>query len=363
MSAAVATLRYMTLRRALIVAVASALVLTGCGAAEKLSPRDAVRDAIKETTSQKEGTFTLTVAGSEADLNAVFNQGKPLSDEDRKGLNLLRNGHIAVSTAEGKFGLDIKAGDLEHALELRYVDKKLYARADVAGLAKLFGASPDEINEMVQGMTSQAGFEFLGAAATGKWLVADFSALKNIFEGLGKQFGLDPAAGETQGSTATSGAPGAGQFQALKDALGKAMNEDVSIEELKSDEVGDHYLAKVASMRAFYAKVRPIFEQHAGTLGHDLPPADAIPDKPGALDVWVKGGRVSRVELDLAQFEPAPPAGAGRVALRVDISKDAPTLAAPPDAVSVDIAGILQRFFGQFGQILQGVGAGLSHYD
>src|SRR6185295_10290089 len=184
MSAAVATLRYMTLRRALIVAVATALVLTGCGAAEKLSPRVAVRDAIKETTSQKEGTFTLTVAGSEADLNAVFNQGQPLSDEDRKGLNLLRNGHIAVSTAEGKFGLDIKAGDLEHALELRYVDKKLYARADVAGLAKLFGASPDEINEMVQGMTSQAGFEFIGAAATGKWLVADFSALKNIFEGL-----------------------------------------------------------------------------------------------------------------------------------------------------------------------------------
>jgi hypothetical protein len=353
----------MTLRRALTSAVVSALVLTGCGSSEKASPRVAVRDAIKTTTSQKEGTFTLTVAGSEADLNAVFNQGQPLSDEDRQGLALLRNGHIAVSTAEGKFGLDIKAGDLDHAFELRYVDKKLYARVDVAGLAKLFGASPDEINQMIQGMSSQQGFEFLGAAAKGKWLVADFSALKNIFEGLGKQFGLDSgAAGETQGSTATSSAP-TGQFQTLKDALGKAMSEDVTFEELKSDAVGDHYLAKVASMRAFYAKLRPIFEQHAGTFGHDLPGADAVPDKPGALDVWVKDGRVSRVELDMAQFEPAPPAGAGRVALRVDISKDAPTLAAPSDAVSVDIAGLLQRFVGQFGQFLQGVGAGLSHYD
>ena len=185
-----------------------------------------------------------------------------------------------------------------------------------------------------------------------------------MFEGLGKQFCLEPG-GPTDkgGSTATSGPAGGGEFQALKDALGKAVSEDVSVEELKSDSVGDHYLAKVTSMRAFYAKVRPIFEQHAGTFGHDLPSADAVPDRPGSLDVWVKGGRVARVELDMAQFSPAPPAGAGRVALRVDISKEAPTLAAPPDAVSVDIASLLERFFGQFGQFLQGVGAGLSHYD
>jgi len=350
-------------RGALIAAVVSALVLTGCAATEKASPREAVRDAAKETASQKEGTYTLTMVGSEADLNAVLNQGSPLSQEDREGLNLLRDGHIAVSTAADKFGLDIKAGDLDHAFELRYVDKKLYARADVAGLAKLFGASPEEFNQAVQGMSSQQGLEFLAAAASGKWLVADFSPLKNMFEGLGKQFGLEPGGSTTGGSTATSGPAGGGQFKAFKEALGKAFSEDVTIEELKSDSVGDHYLAKVASMRAFYAKVQPIFEQHLGAHGGDLPPASAIPDKPGSVDVWVKDGRVSRVELDLAQFEPAPPAGAGRVALRLDISKEAPTLAAPPDAVSVDVAGLLQRFFSQFGQFLQGVGAGLSHYD
>ncbi|HEV8628091.1 MAG TPA: hypothetical protein VG034_26955 [Acidimicrobiia bacterium] len=356
----------MTFRRALIAAVVSAVVLTGCGAAEKVSPRVAVREAAKETASQKEGTYTLTIQGSEADLNAVLNEGLPLSAEDREGINLLRNGHIAVSTAADKFGLDIKAGDLEHAFELRYVDKKLYARADVAGLAKLFGASPDEVNQTVQALASQEGFEFLAAAASGKWLVADFSALKNVFEGLGKQFGLETggSTGETGGSTATSGPPGGGEFQALKDALGKALSEDVTIQELKSDSVGDHYLATVTSMRAFYAKVRPIFQQHAGTYAGDLPPDTAVPDKPGSLDVWVKSGRVSRVELDLDQFSPAPPAGAGRVALRLDISNEAPALAAPPDAVPVDIAGLLGKFFSQFGQFLQGVGNGLSsNYD
>ncbi len=80
------------------------------------------------------------MVGSDDDLNALFNEGAPLTDEDRAGLNLLRNGHIAVCAGQDKFGLDVKAGDLEHAFELRYVDKKLYARADVAGLAKLFVA-------------------------------------------------------------------------------------------------------------------------------------------------------------------------------------------------------------------------------
>jgi hypothetical protein len=349
-------------RRALVAAVVSTLVLAGCGASEKLSPRVAVREAAKATASQKEGTFTLSMVGSEADMNAVLNNGAPLSEDDRQGMDLLRNGHIAFSTGNDKFGLDVKVGDLEHAFELRYVDKKLYARVNVAGLATLFGGTPEEVNQAVQAMASQEGLEFLGAAAEGKWLVADFSTLKSMFEGLGKQFGLDT---ETGASTPTSGAPAAGELQALKDAIGKLLTEDVAIKELKSDDVGDHYVASVASLRTFYAKVRPILSQHMGSLpgANELPPDSAVPDKPGSLDVWVKDGRVSRVELDMAQFATAPPAGAGRVALRIDIDREAPNLAVPPDAVTVDLAGLLQRFLGQFGQLLQGVGAGLSNYD
>jgi hypothetical protein len=358
----------MTFRRALIVAMISAVVLTGCGAAEKLSPRMAVKEAAKTTASQKEGTFTLSLVGSEADLNTLFNEGAPLSQEDREGLALLRNGHIALSTAADKFGLDIKAGDLEHAFELRYVDKKLFARADVAGLAKLFGASPEQVNETVLGLASQDGLGFVSAAAAGKWIVADFSALKGMFDGLGKQFGLEPGestpapSGE---STPTSDPKAASEYKAIKDAIAQALNEDVAIDKLKSDDAGDHYLAKVASLRNFYAKVRPVFETQMGKLpfGQDLPAASAIPDKPGALDIWVKSGRISRLELDLAQFAPAPPAGAGRVALRLDIAREAASVTVPPDAVPVDLAGLVGKFMGQFGNFLQGVGAGMSNYD
>lgn len=352
----------MTLRRALIAAVVSALVLAGCGADEKLSPQEAVREAAKETAGQKEGSYKLSVVGSEDGLNAIFNGGAPLTEEDRQGLTLLRNGHIVLSTGNDKFGLDIKAGDLEHAFELRYVDKKLYARADVAGLGKLFGGSPEEIDQTVQALASQEGLEFVAAAGAGKWIQADFSTLKGTFDDLVKGF-QESTGGSLPGPDGAK--PTESETTAIRDAFDKAFDEDVSIEKLESDSVGDHYVAKVTSLRSFYAKLAPVVQQYMNRFPspEQFPGAGDIPDKPGSLDVWVKDGRVSRVELDMAQFAPAPPAGAGRVAIRLDIDREAPTLAAPSGAVTVDLAGLFQRFLGQFGQFLEGFGTGLSNYD
>lgn len=329
------------LRRAVIAAVVSTAVLAGCGAADKLSPRVAVREAAERTTNQTEGTFRLSLAGSESDLNALFNGGAPLTDGDRAGLSVLRNGHIAVSTGRDTFALDLKAGDLEHAFELRYVGRKLYARADVAGLAKLFSESPGEINQQLSAMAGQEGFGFLSTAAAGKWISADLSAFGDLFK---------KSARPTD-------------FAGLKDAVGKALREDVSIKELKSDDAGQRYLATVPSLRGFYAKIRPALSALGTTpFADQLPAAADVPDQPASLDVWIKGGRVSRLELDLAQLSgSAPPPDTGRVALRLDIERDATAVTAPPDAESVDVAGLLGRLFSQFGGLLEGAGGGLNY--
>jgi hypothetical protein len=93
-----------------------------------------------------------------------------------------------------------------------------------------------------------------------------------------------------------------------------------------------------------------------------LPAAGDVPDRPASLDVWVKSGRVSRLEVDLGQFLPASP-GTGRVALRLDIDREASGLTAPSDAVDVDIAAVLQNLFSQFGEFLGGLGGGLAEFD
>ena len=187
-SGPVATLRDMTHRRAVIAVVLAALVLSGCGAAEKLSPRVAVREAAQSTANQKEGSFRLSLVGSEADMNTLLNEGAPLSEEDRQGLETLRNSHLTFSTGDDKFGLDVKVGELDHAVEFRMIAGKLYARADVAALAKLFSGSSEAFDRGVAGLASKEGFGFITAAATGKWIVADFSTLRGLFEDLGKQF-------------------------------------------------------------------------------------------------------------------------------------------------------------------------------
>jgi len=330
----------MSLRRAfrpVAVGLAVAVVaLAGCSAAEKLSPQMAVKEAANTTSHQKEGSFTLSLVGSEADVNALMNEGAPLSAEDREGLDILRNGHITLSTGPDKFALDVKAGNVDHAFELRYIDKKLFARADVAGLAKLMSESPEELNRVVSQVATQEGFGFLSAAVQGKWISADFAALGGL---LGKK------------TTETT------DYNGLKDAVGKALSEDVAIKKLKGDDAGDHYLATVASLRTFYSKVAPVMSQYMTKFlpsSDQLPPASAVPDKPANLELWVKSGRVSRLELDMGQFAPTPPPG--RVALRLDIDRDAATVTAPSDAVNVDLAGLLGKVFSQFGGLLSGAG-------
>jgi hypothetical protein len=347
----IATLRDMRLRYATAIAVSAALLLSGCGAAEKLSPRMAVRDAAKSTAGQKDGTFTLSLAGSESDINALLNGAAPLTDDDRKSLELVRNGHVAVSMADGRFGLSVKAGNLDRAFELRYVGEKLYVRAEVAEIAKLAGMAPEELNQMVSALATKPGFEWLAAGASGRWLAADLG----LFKGLAEKIGAEAGAGEK--------APTDSRFQAVRDAIGKALSEDITVKKLDGDDVGDHYQGTVSSLRGFYAKIQPALQDAMGAFplpgGKQLPPATVVPDRPASMDVWVKGGRVSRLEVPLAQFDPK--GSPSKAALRLDIARQAAEVTAPPDAVSVDLAGILGNLVSQFGGLLQGATGGATY--
>jgi hypothetical protein len=353
-------------RRAVVAGVLASLVLTGCGAAEKLSPRVAVREAAERTSTQEEGTFRLTLVGSDAGFDAL-NGTEPLTEEDRKYQELVRNGHLVVSAAAGRFGFDVKAGDVDHIIELRFIDKKLYARADVAAITRLAGGSAEEITAGIDGMAAQEGFGFLRDAVAGKWLVADVSAFGDLAKGYSKLFEGMTGGSSTPTSTGADSAE-VSAFKALKDAVGKALTEDVSIKEEKSDDTGDHYVATVGSLRSFYAKVKPALEGAmpalgVPTFGDSLPAPEEVPDRPASLDVWIKSGRVVRLQLPIGQFDPAG-AKASDVALRIDIDRSAPSLTAPDGAVPVDIAGIIGAYMRQFSGMLDGIsGAGELEYD
>ena len=324
-------------RRTAIAVVLAAVVLSGCGAAEKLSPQVAMRDAANSTAKARQGTFTFSLVGTEDDLNAVLNEGAALSEADRRGLRLLGSSHIALTTAPGVFGLDVKIGDIDHAVEMRYVGKKLYVRADVPAIAKLMDASPDDVNAAVQKLADN-GFGFLRDAAAGKWLVADLGPLGDMLKGFAEQFGGATGHGAPAGATPSS-LPTSGQFQQAKDAIGKALHDNTSVAREKSDAVGDHYVVTVNSVRGLYAAILPVVSQFP--LPQKPPAAGEIPDRPVTIDAWVKNGRIVRLELPLNQFGKG---GQGRVAARVDITRDAGDVTAPAGAVPVDVAGMVRKF-------------------
>ena len=208
---------------------------------------------------------------------------------------------------------------------------------------------------MVSALASKPGFEWLAAAASGKWLVADLGFFKDLAGKAGSLFGASTTA--MTPSRRPAKAPTDSQFKSLQAAVGKALTEDIAIKKLQADDVGDHYQGTVTSLRGFYAKILPALQGAMGAIplpaGQQLPPASAVPDKPAAMDVWVKSGRVARLEVPLAQFDPK--GSPSKAALRLDIARQATDAAAPTDAVTVDLTGILGNLFNQFGGgLLQG---------
>jgi hypothetical protein len=332
----------MNLRRSAALLSLFALVLAACGAAQVLAPRVALREAAEATFDQGRTTMTVTLVGAEKDVNTLLNEGKALTADDRRGLDLLRSSRLVISTDRGadatsvkddRSAFKLKLGDVDDALELRMIGGILYARADVAGVRKLFDVPEATVAQVVAG-ARQAGFGFVADAAAGRWLEADLNFL---------QSGTKPGAG---GGTALPGLAGPGdERRRLTDAFTAAWGQDVKVTRLAADGTGDHYRLDVP-MRRVYERLLPALGGLPGVPGlNGLPPAAQVPDRTASADVWVADGRIVRGEFDLAQFASEK---AARVALRVDISPLRDGIKAPADAVKVDVKEIASRLFGGF---------------
>jgi hypothetical protein len=328
----------MNMRRSAALLALFALVLAACGAAQALAPRVAVREAARETARLDGTVLSVTLVGAEKDVSALMDHGRPLTADDRRGLELLRSSRLTISVDPGadaksskddRFAAALKLGDVDDALEVRAVDGILYARADVAGVTKLLDVPPATVAAAVS-QAREAGLGFVEDAAAGRWL----------------QFGLDGNHGSP-----LSGLAG-GEAARLWDGFAATWGNDVKVTRLPADGTGDRYRLDVP-MRRVYERLLPALRGLPGVPGQeDLPPAAAVPDRTASVDVWVAGGRIARGELDLAQFDPHK---TGRVALRVDIAPLKGDIKAPAGAVKVDVGDILGPLFGG----LAGAGTGV----
>jgi hypothetical protein len=299
-----------------------------------LAPELALRQAAQATGNRQSATYTFTLAGSDEALNALLNEGQPPDS----ALSVLRRSRLAISVEEtassakgSRMALDLALGDLDHAVEVRYLDGILYARADVDGIAGLFGADPAAVAGAVAGAEG-AGFGFLKDAVAGKWLSADTKPFADVLKG-------------AEGSGAGVPQLGMDQVRNLMKAIGDTFGNEVKVDRVGKEDPGEHYRLTVPLRRVFQ-KLLPALLGAAGQVPPGLvPPAEAIPERDVSADVWLKDDHISRGELDLSQFTDKP---AGRVALRVDISPLRDEVSAPKDAVAVNLVELLGRLSGLF---------------
>ena len=329
------------MRKIFLLAVAGALFLGACGGDgggpdPADDPKGALTNAIDELNNYEGVTMTMNLDSDTGSLVAL-SEGS-LTDEQAQqildsGVTITSKSADDPADAQAEIAVDIAGND--SAVELKFVDNTLYARADVTEIMDTFGQDTAQINALEQQASGQPGFEFVGPALHGEWI-----AMKGFDQAL-QQFG-----------GAQTSEPTEAQKKAIE-AFTAALKDSAKVETGDLDGPGQNIVATVP-LRDVYDD----FVQLAGELGAGgttpMPDAGEIPDENLRIDTWVEDGRLTQVALDFkqfAQYEGADPIpeGADKLALVLGLDEFTGDVQPPDEATEVDLSQLMQGFLSGVG--------------
>jgi hypothetical protein len=353
------------------VGLAVAVGITGCGQVQKLSAKDTVSDALSGLENAKSATFTARLDTTAADFAAISKaQGDPLSASDQKILAKVLSGDvvIAMKAPDGKtFGDSAKSGAsptgaddlksllgdpkaLSEALEkqgdsafavrlggtslvdVRSLDGKVYARADVNQILTLADQDPALVQRQLAGLPP--ALAPLAKAAKGEWVSID----------LAKAAAAAKDSGLLNAIPTPTAAPtvDAAKLQRLLDSLKAAYKEKATITDLgDAGDRGTGYRLSAPAKQVAQA----VTDDLISLVGKDSEAEirksiSEIPNKTFSLDVWVKDDKLSHVALDLTQFLDKPVTGK-KLAVDIAVAVDSADVSAPSGATEIDLKSIL----------------------
>lgn len=359
-------------------AIVAVLAGTAACGLQSLEPKLELKNAASSFASDGKAALRLSFASSASEFRAFTTEadaesGDPgstdISDADLKRLlgssiTIDYDDGGTTKTADDATRVDLHIGSLD-AGEIRVVRQVLYARADLAGLEKVFPDIQDGVDSARDTLTGADG-ETAPAAALkapadalfdGKWVSLD--------TGPGSWFDQQLAAatdGTDSGSAGgTTGGLADDAPAKLKAIAGKAFAHGVTVKRLDGDDrLGDHLVATV-NLRTVYTNIRSdlagLLADPSGDLAKELPEAADVPDRDVAVSFWVKDGKLTRVELDAAQFLDKP---SGALVLRAD-NLAAEKISAPSGAVKLDPQAIADQTGASLDQLFSGAGAADAH--
>ncbi len=330
------------LSRVTLLLVAGALVLSACSGDDTAQqaeedPKGTLVDSINALADTDSLSVTLSLQSDPESLAALASEdGTELSSEDAQKI---LDSSITIAARKGESEDDGQAQVTVNvagndAIEMRLLDQTLFLRADARGLAETFGQDPATLDALGQ-QAAAAGLDFVEPALNGEWLALE---------------GLDQLAQQFGGAAPT---PSAEQQEQLLRDLSDAFESTGEVTSEGEDDVGSHLVVTVP-LRDIYEELLDNAESLTGSVpGASLPPASEVPDEEVTLDAWVRDGRLAQLEVDFLQFaemsDEEVPEGVERFALRLSLEEFDEEIAAPEDAVDVDLQQLLQAVGGGLG--------------
>lgn len=324
-------------RLAVAAALLTTLVAGACGAApdgpgEQISFEDAIDAALNEEAYE----IQVRLVGNQDVVAAFMDDGYTDPEDNARYTAILLDSVLGMTfSKDGTFAADVKIGDIEHAVEMRASGKTMAARGEVTRIAELFGATPAEIEEGLAFFREMGKGNLADALLDGTWIKADLGPMESFFKGMG-------------------GAAGAGmpdlfamqeESEKLLEAVSGMFTGLVKSEFVATEDAGHHHRLTANTKELIEAFI-PVMEDFYGDLipASEFADMGDVPDRDVKADAWIKDGRLSRLELDLTQFDAEHTAGP--VTLRIDLPADPKDVSMPDDGVDFDVMEIMGSFFG-----------------
>lgn len=326
---------------------ASTLILTACtgtGADVEDDPEGALRDAIEALGDYEGVELVLSASGDAAALAD--------DPEDVEAVELLLSSTITVRGSgqdedDAQFELVVDL-DGNEVFELRGVpEMRLFVRADLDALADAI--DDPTVTEDLQGVVdaaAQFGLQDVAqAAADGEWIeLTGVDQLTEFAEGFG-------------GAGQTPEEPSEEELEQLQEqivaAFDRFIDDDVTVTYVGSEDAGERVQATSdgAAIQSLFEELTAIAAQAGGVdpglLGDvesDVPAGETF-----TLDVWLDGGELSQIGVDLGAFDDSGEIPA-ETFLLIGVSDFSGTIDEPADAQPFDLFELISGFlFGGLG--------------
>lgn len=338
------------MKKILAVTAAFLFVLSGC-ANSSGSGEDAkatLVDSLRNLLEADALTQTITV-DSDVDSLVAVSDGE-IDEEVASTIlesSLTASGTQAEDPADASSVMVLNLGGSED-FEMRFVEGDLYVRADVPDLLETFGQDSKEIDSLAARVEGQKGFEWVDDALAGEWvMVRDAVALIQQFGGAG---GAAPSVEQ--------------QRQMINDLL-ESVEKNASVTSEGEDADGTHVRAGLP-IKATVEDLVKALGPGTGMAGAGMQDAlNDIPEGDVVIDFWIDDDRVTRIELDVTQFEQMAedsddfPKDVEELAVVVELEEFEGTVEPVADAVEIDTTSLTQALSGLMtGAAGMGAGAG-----